>query len=347
MIHLNAGNIWDDKYLDTVIVWNDEFRDTVQVKSLFGSVAELTPTARSSDRLPHRDWKFTAAYVKRVVDNGMSIRYTLNNSCIGSIQDFKFRWDANLKKNLNALHDIGVDEWTITSPLLVELVRDMFPNDFIEVSTIAEVSTPEEALRWLDLSVDGVNLSTSINRDFKAMDAIANTGITISLLANEACLFKCAWRKECYNLSSHNSSRLDELFSFYPFSRCTNERLLDPSEWLKARLILPQWMRVYQKEIGISRFKIAFRTHPIETALPMLRSYMEQSASGNLLDLWPTISHLGNTAEPRDINFIDVDELEKSKFLEYFIEHGDRCAYKTCTDCMYCSKVYQMAVGSK
>ena len=191
MIYLNVGNIWDNKYLDTVISWNDEFRDTVQVMSLFGSIAGLTPTARSADRLPKRDWQFVADYVDKVLSNNMQIRYTLNQSCIGSIQDFLIEWNKELKSNIRELHNIGVHEWTITSPLLLELMKEMFPYDFYEVSTIVEISTPEDALRWKALGADGANLSTSINRDFITINEMQRSGLVLSILANEDCLFKC------------------------------------------------------------------------------------------------------------------------------------------------------------
>ncbi len=347
MIYLNVGNLWDHDYLDTVIKWNEEFRGIIQVKCLFGSIAELTPTARAFDRLPKRDWDFIAQYVGKTQNNDIAIRYTLNQSCIGSTQFFRYHWENELKNTVQRLHDIGVREWTITSPLLVELLRDTFPGDFIEVSTIAEVSTPEDATRWLALSAKGVNISTSINRDPIAISHIVNTGIEVSILANEACLFRCPWRRECYNLSSHNSERSEELFGFYPFRLCTEKRLAYPVEWLISRLVLPQWMKIYQEKFGVNWFKIAYRTHPKEVALPMLRNYMEQDFHGSLLELWPTITHLGRTAEPKDKNYISIDELEKNNFLGHFLEHGGKCAYLACNDCRYCHRVYQMTTGSK
>ncbi len=345
MIHLNAGNLWDHEYLDTVIKWNEEFKDTVQVKSLFGSVVGLTPTARSFDRLPDRNWDFTTEYILKAAKNGIMIRYTLNQSCVGSIQEFKHYWRVELRQNLIRLHAAGVVEWTITSPLLVQLVRELFPSDIIEVSTIAEVATPEDARRWLALDVDGVNVSTSVNRDFNMLRQIAATGINVSILANEACLWECPWRRDCYNLSSHNSQRSEELFNWYPFRQCTEMRLKDPVEWLKARLVLPQWIHEYQEQLNIKWFKIAYRTHPKEVVLPMLRYYMEQKFSGNLLELWPTISHLGDTLEPRDKDFISVYGLETNNFLKHFIDAGDACARMSCIDCRYCNRIYQLTTG--
>lgn len=340
MIYLNAGNIWDNDYLDTVIRWNEEFKDSVQVKALFGSIAKLTPTARSADRLPYRDLAFCDKYIDNCQKAGIAIRYTLNASCLGSMQDFKETW-PKLRDDLCDIHHLGVDEWTITSPLLVELVRELFPTDFIEVSTIAEVSTPGEMDRWANLGADGANISTSINRNLKVIKETAKVG-QVTILANEACLYRCPWRRECYNLSSHDSQRSEELFGFYPFRRCTEVRLAHPEEWIRSRMVLPQWMQFYQKATGVNWFKVAFRTHPKEVALPILRFYMEQKLNGNLLELWPTIAHLGSTAEPKDTTFIPTEVMD-DVFKDLILPELD-CENQVCgITCHVCEKVYRLS----
>jgi len=340
MIKLNAGNLWDNEYLDTVIDWNKEFED-VKVMSLFGSIARLTPAARAVDRLPFRDWTFIDNYVDKAQSNRIAIRYTLNQSCIGPIQDFMQNWESKLKYDILELHNVGIHEWIVTSPLLVELLRGAFPNDFIEVSTIAEVATPDQARRWLGLGVDGVNISTNINRDFAAINEMAEMGITVSILANEACLFNCPWRRECYNLSSHNSLRSEELFSFYPFSRCNNVRMANPVEWIKSRLVLPQWTSRYQQLTGVEWFKVAYRTHPKEVALPILRAYMEQEFSGNLLALWPTVAPLGGTEEPIKSTYISCKRLDELHFFEQIVTANIDCTKEVCgVTCRFCEDMY-------
>lgn len=341
MIQLNAGNLWTDKYLDKVIELNEQHSD-VKVDSLFGSISKLTPTARSADRIPYRDWGFMDRYIDRAQQNGIAIRYTLNQSCIGSIQDFKESWDAKLKDDLTELHNMGVHEWIITSPLLMQLVRNMFPEDFLEVSTIAEVATAEDAARWLELGANGVNISTSVNRNFARIQEIVDTGITVSILANEACLFRCPWRRECYNLSSHDSLRSEELFGFYPFRNCNEARLEHPEEWIKARLVLPQWMKAYQQHAEVDWFKIAYRTHPYEVAVPMLEAYMNQDFKGNLCDLWPTIASLGDTPEPREVTYISCEKLDEEKMLDWFMLYGKDCNSEVCgEECDYCTGLYE------
>jgi len=338
-IYLNVGNLWTHSYLNKVIALNDQHKGTIEVRSLFGSIANFTPTARSFDRIPYRDSAFVASYVDKAERNNIHIRYTLNQSCIGSIQEFKAYFNSSLRANIQELRDAGIRQWIVTSPLLVEILRNMFPDDFIEVSTIAEVSTVEEAKRWRTLGADGVNASTSINRDFKRLKDM-NSILTMSVLCNEACLFRCPWRRECYNLSSHDSKRSGELFRFYPFRRCNRVRLLHPEEWLKSRLVLPQWLPIYFERTGINWFKIAYRTHPEEVAIPLLEVYMNMYFGGNLCSLWPTISRLGNTPEPKDTTFISCKQLDDLKFIEkwYF---GDECSEHSCgDDCRYCYMMY-------
>lgn len=341
MIYLNCGNLWTDEYLNKVIQLNEEHKDDgIQVKSLFGSIAKLTPTARSADRLPYLEWSQIDWYVNKALKNGIHIRYTLNASCLGSLQDFKELWDKKLKEDILELHHIGVDEWTITSPLLMMQVRGLFPGDFLEVSTIAEVSTPTDAVCWKKLGANGVNLSTNINRDFGAIRNVVATGVEVSILANEACLYRCPFRRECYNLSSHDSLRSEDLFSFYPFRYCNEMRMKDTAEWLKARMVLPQWLSIYKQETKVNWYKLAYRTHGYEVAIPILEAYMKQMHKGNYLDLWPTISHLGKTEEPKDKQFLSCEKLDELHFLDRFVDGSIACNEFVCgSSCRYCDKV--------
>jgi len=342
-IKFNCGNLWTYSYLDSVIALNKKYSDT-QVTSLFGSIAYLTPTARSFDRIPERTEEFITGYIAKAKDNGISIRYTLNQSCIGPLQDFHTSFSDILKNKIYWLHSIGISEWTVTSPLLVELLRRMFPDDFIEVSTIAEVATAQDAARWSDLGASAVNVSTSINRDFKKLMLIG-TELPVSVLCNEACLYRCPWRRECYNLSSHDSRRSEELFGYYPFRRCNEVRLKHPEEWLRSRLVVPQWIPEYANRAGVTRFKIAYRTHPEEVAIPMLEAYMKLYFTGNLCSLWPTISKLGNTPEPKDVTNIPCDKLDELMFINHWFD-GDLCSNQVCdVTCFHCSNTYSKLKG--
>ena len=347
VIRLNCGNLWTHDYLNKVIELNKEHKaDGIQVESLFGSIAKLTPTARSADRLPYLERSQINHYVNKARENGIKIRYTLNTSCLGSIQTFKELWDTKLRADIIDLHSMGVCEWTITSPLIMELMRGMFPDDFLEVSTIAEVSTAEEAKRWMDLGANGVNISTSINRDLDAIKGIIAVGLTTTILANEACLYKCPWRKECYSLSSHDSTRSEDLFNYYPFNRCQQLRIENPEEWIRARMVLPSWLTSYQWMANVDWFKIAFRTHPISTALPILKHYLSGDDPANLLALWPSVARLGGTREPIDKTFISTRRLREIGFHDHFFTNGHKCKEYVCgVTCGYCGRALEHTMG--
>ncbi len=340
MIKLNVGNVWTDEFLDKVIALNKEHEnDCIRISSLYGSIRGLTPTARSNDRLP--GIQSPSQYIQRAQENDINIRYTLNPSCIGSLQDFRTYWDKELREVLYELHDAGIHEWTVASPLLVELIKNMFPDDFVEVSTIAEVSNVSQAMLWKELGADGVNASIMVNRDLQVIHDIVDTRLEVSLLANEACLYNCPWRRECYNLSSHNSHRSGFLFGHYPFDRCQAQRLEYPEKWVSARMILPQWMMYYQKATGVNWFKITGRTHPYEVIVPIIETYMNQYHGGNLLELWPTISALGNSEEPMDRTFISCVKLDSFDFIRKAVQVN--CQETTCSDCGLCRKAYDFA----
>ncbi len=349
MISLNIGNVWSESFLDRVVELN-KTHDDIKVTSMFGSIASFTPSARPLNRLPDRSEGFIESYIRKARKNNIDIRWTLNQSCLGSIQSFKDKWINGLQSNIVMLDDFGVTEWTIMSPLLVELVRKTLPNTYIEMSTIAEVDSVEKLKRYMELGANSANVSTSINRNFSLLQDMAKINKDISILVNEACLFECPWRAECYNLSSHDSYRGPEYFTNYPFNRCNTARIKNPVEWVKSRIVLPQWLDYYTDITSIARFKVAFRTHPEEVALPMLETYMDKNFDGNLLKLWPTVAQLAKTDEPQLLTNISCTKLDSYKhgvsgcagFLEWFIEGGCK-ADKTgtgCGECGYCSKAY-------
>ena len=345
IIKLNTGNLWTEPFLNRVIDLNKKYEGKTQVASLYGSIAQLTPTARAFDRLPFRDWTFLDEYIAIARKNNIHMRYTLNMSCLGSMDEFHRSWETKLKKDIQELHDIGVDEWTVCSPLLVQELTEMFPGDLIEVSTIAEVKTPNEYNLFKEIGAKGLNLATSINRDFNAIRAISAIEPNTVLLANEACIHNCPYRRDCYNLSSHNSGRDEKFFHSYPFAWCNEWRIADPVEWIRARLILPQWMRIYQEHAGINWFKISFRTHPYKTAIPILEKYMSEQHDGNLLELWPTIAHLGHTDEPIKGTNISCKLLDEIGMINYFMTNGHTCANKVCdVDCNTCEHFYEKSV---
>jgi len=347
-ISLNVGNTWDWKFLNELIRLNKEVSpiSNIYVTSIYGSLSWLTASARSSDRLPLFPFKERTdeenglhAYINKAQSNGIAIRYTLNQSCIGSMSEFSETWKT-LKQAVHHLHDnLCIRQFTVTSPLITELLVQEFADVFIEVSTICEVDDPEKLRRWMKLGALGVCLKLDANRDGIKLEEMSKAckkyNMRLELLANEFCIFRCPFRQECYNLSSHNSSRGP--FNHYPYGHCQNMRIKSIDEWVRARFILPQWMRQYSERFGITEFKITGRTHPTEAVLPVIQAYVQGDFQGNLLDLWPPVAKLGATLDQRETVYLDTKIIEES--LDHFLWD---CA-SNCGTCNYCERLCQMS----
>lgn len=354
-IMLNVGNCWDWDFLDKLIELNSTVGSEtgIRVTSLYGSLPWISFSARSTDRLPGfpsgKDRRGDLKnYIRYAQGNGMVIRYTLNQSCIGPMQEFQ-DYSKKLIKSVQFLEEMDVHQYTITSPLLMELVKEVYRTGvYLEVSTICEVDSVEKLERWRKIGATGLCLKLDANRDPQILSSLAaycrTNDMGLDLLANEFCLFGCPWRAECYNLSSHDSKRGP--FEYYPFRRCQQVRLGDPSEWVKARFILPQWMRIYEERYGINEFKITGRTHPPEVILPIVEKYMRGKADGNLLSLWPSISRLGKTDEPEEKTFIDIAAIESRLAAPYRSLLSSGCSKTSCDGCGYCNDIYKEALRS-
>ena len=172
---LNVGNCWNQYYLERLIQLNDTIgvMNDVKITSIFGSLSFLTPSARSADRLPEFEIADLGSYISMAQTHGIAVRYTLNQSCIGPMQEFKVWWQE-LEKSIKVLKKEGVYQYTITSPLLLELVREMYGDSaYLEVSTICEVDSIRKLDYWRKLGANGVCLKLDINRDFQTLQSIS------------------------------------------------------------------------------------------------------------------------------------------------------------------------------
>ncbi|KKL73689.1 hypothetical protein LCGC14_2072400 [marine sediment metagenome] len=107
---------------------------------------------------------------------------------------------------------------------------------------------------------------------------------------------------------------------------------------------IPEFLALLQAALDVDWFKVAFRTHPYERAVPILEMYMNQAHNGNLLDLWPTIKHLGDTDEPQEKQYISMEVLDKENFFSRSISAGNDCASLQCgIDCTLCNTVLKKA----
>jgi collagenase-like PrtC family protease len=174
----------------------------------------------------------------------------------------------------------------MATPFLIDLFHEDEYNAGVMISTIMNVhglrQVQEIRDRWS--KVRRICPSLWMNRDFSWLIK-ANKIIPLELLANEFCSIGGAECDGLYRQACYLSQNLDTQWNPMK-SACIESRKNNQEAWLMARFILPQWVKMYEVETGVKRFKVTGRTHNAEYVKYIGGVYMAGAASGNLLQLW-------------------------------------------------------------
>jgi len=108
MINLMVGNNFEDSLLDGYIELNSK-SDEVKITEMFGSIKnDPIGCAREEDRLPIFDFDKLSVFISKANSNSIKVNYTINKSCIGSIEDFK---DRKEKSFYNFIKLLANQKW--------------------------------------------------------------------------------------------------------------------------------------------------------------------------------------------------------------------------------------------
>jgi len=267
-----------------------------------------------------------AAQVELAHKHGVSVNVVANTTCLGGYHLTREGQNA-VKWYLKKLEEVGVDSVTVTDPFFLEMVVENYDME-VAVSCLAHVDSVERALFFEELGAKYITLDTNINRDFETLEKIREaTSCELKLIVNESCIWKCPFRYQHANLTSHfyGVDRKVGMLSDYYHDRCATMRVRNPTLIIKSPWIRPEDLKEYEK-IGIHFFKIAGRTQPVNWIVRALRAYEERSFDGNLLEL------LDVTRELRDLFYVPNKELEGA------IEKWKYCS-RNCKECGFCEEL--------
>jgi len=322
---LKIGCNFDLELIDQLAALNTKYPNSrAKVGELYGSLPSVNPigSARPNFRLKDGDQTFLADYVKKANANGIVINYTLNTSAVDPRQLIKT--EKEIASFLQWLQDIGVRRVTVAHPLVAQLVstHSSLP---MELSTILQIRHPRqlETFKKRYPQIDKICIDVFANRDKEKLHILEDIGrklkIRLEVIANEFCIFECIDRNQCYDFHALNLT-LDEtkLFGRYPMGRCISNRIIDPIEWLYARFILPQWMDTYYHKFGIESFKITGRTHPTAFVVKVSEAYMQESYTGNLLELWADVENIGRIESEYRSPRVHIDCGKLPNFMDFY-----------------------------
>ncbi len=176
------------------------------------------------------------------------------------------------------------------------------------------------------------------------------TGLALKVMVNEGCLYKCPWRKFHFNAVSHvghNAGRVGVDLSPEDFvSQCTqvayrvffqscNRHIHeDRSQIFKSQWIRPEDLSLYSDVT--TYFKISGRTMPKDALVNTVKAYLNESYSGNLLELLD--SSIRSYAQHHGAR---VD----NEALGAFGKHVLHCE-RRCDQCSYCESLAQSIISS-
>lgn len=351
----------------------DEF-EAMGIKEVYGKLAvDFMGGARYASGLPNVSRKNLIKHIKKLHDAGINFNYILNAPCLSS-EEFTRTGRKKIRELLNWLVLNGVKKVTVTIPYILQVIKDIYPDFKVCVSTYAQVDSCQKAKYWQDIGADEITLpDVSVNRNFKLLEKIRKgISIKLRLIGNTSCLPHCIFFQYHGLLASHGSQAA--YFSKAGFAvdycaiYCKYLRLLNPVNFIQSQWIRPEDL-VFYEELGIDGIKLIDRRCSTNMLVKITKSYYERKYNGNLLDLLPafhgtsakssgnfllklryffhplqsnvfTIFRLNKMIDRLDI-YIDNSKLDK--FIGQ-IKKND-CESGNCGKCGYCDSVALDAVN--
>ena len=337
MKNLMVGMIYNEKYINLLTELNKEFELT-KISAVYGSIRERTlGSSRPTYRLPDVSKEEFATYVKKLNQIGVKFFYTANAMVVGPLSAVKTRL-KDIYAFVDWLREIGVNNIIVANPLYLQILRDKYPDLYLEASTIMRVRTITQIDALIKRGINKICLDIYKNRDFnflaRAQKLAHEYGVTLEVITNEFCDWQCLDRNSCYIQHSITEDDEHAVLKNYPMCNCIWNRSTKKGNWLRTPFILPEWLDDYTELTGINHFKVTGRTGTLEFMAKILSYYLRGSECF-LEDLW---FHLQNiwlqekTMKPG----LNIQSKDLKGFLNYFITRNPDCERICKVDCNWC-----------
>lgn len=341
------------------------------IEELYGKLQEdIVGGGRASVVLPSVSNKELCRHIEEAHKNGLKFNYLLNSTCLDN-SEWTRSWQKKFRSFLDYLVKVGIDKVTVSIPYLLELIKKKYQQLEVCVSIQVGVVSVRQAKFWEDLGADEITLFTDVNRNFPLLGSIKqNVHCKLKLIANIACLYGCPFYHYHANLQSHASQAFHFNKGFvidYCTLRCRLIRLSCPEEFIRARWIRPEDVKIYEA-LGIDSLKFTNRDMKTEAICLIVKAYSNRKYSGNLLDLFSDpsknlrgynfdLQKIKYLLKPFKVNiiklrratkflrtdeiYIDNDALDG--FLQYFLDGG--CSGESCQQCGYCHAIAKRVIN--
>jgi collagenase-like PrtC family protease len=267
------------------------------VTEVYGKLdRDIVGGGRSTYTLRPTSWSALKSAIHQAHQHHIAFNYLLNAAALNGMEQTRTGQRA-IRRFIEALDDIGVDNLTVASPYLLRLIKSRYPRFKVRVGVFAMVNDAAKAKSWEDMGADTLCISaTSCNRNFPLLAAIRQAvSCDLQLIANASCLPSCTHELTHMNLMTASSRTGDGNKGFcldYCFLHCSAKKLREPLNFIRSTWIRPEDLAHYQR-LGYSNFKLVERSCPTDLLMKRVAAYTSQSFDGNLLEIAGPVAQVG------------------------------------------------------
>ncbi len=270
-----------------------------------------------------------AEHIRAAKADGLAFGYALDELCLDN-RELTREGNRGLRRLLDRLEALEVDEVIVSSFFLLELIKDKYPSLAVVISDTVAFDSVQRVREFIQLGAKYVWLR-DMNRDFKQLKTLTGAAPgACRLVVNRACTFDCALAITHANERSH--TRDDQGGKpLLVAELCIQKMQREPASLLKARWIRPEDLAFYA-ERGYADFVVYAPTGETARIAAAASAYDTEASPADLLDI---------LSLPDDVCFEEVRQavtLEAAR-LDGFLEgFGERdCRHDDCNFCGYCS----------
>lgn len=323
---------FSEETINTYSEFNQKYTDAY-IGETYGQITKdyIHMSGRAAKSLPQIGIRELEKFVSYSHKRGIKFNYTLNAACLGNYEftDNGIREIERLLKNLN---DIGVNNMTLSTPSVIELVKRFAPNMDIKVSAICQIDSVMKMEHYLNLGVERYVVEPSIVREFDILRNMAKKSDgKMEIIINDKCMKNCPYKTFHYNQTAHDN---DDRAESYYFMNCGMRKSRNLQWYLNLNWVRPEDIHLYE-DLGIKYYKVEGREFVLKgDVVRLLDAYIKESFDGNLLELLHIFAPYDTEHQP----YIDNKALDG--FVDAFYNNKVHCR-QMCDSCGYCKRFMQ------
>lgn len=315
-----------------------ELNKTADVKlgEVYGSIKTYEiGSGRKFSLIPDVKEKELSEYVKCCIDNGIRFNYTLNLSCANN-DEFTKEGIEKFLGEIRKLISMGINDFTITLPGLIELFQENFPDVNITFSVISGIDSTGKMEEFCKFNnVKSLYINERAYRQIDMMKKLINVAHKnnkkVGMIINSFCLVDCMYRQQHYDLAAHSTNNREYLIPDYYRAKCALKKITDKKSVLMSPWIRPDDMQRYI-DMGVDKFKVTGREMLAGgDMIKVFKIYNSKHYKGNLVDLFMCFDKCLHS----DVITINNDE-NLDNYLKDVYEGKNECSRFGCVNCLKC-----------